>query len=439
MCDTIIATPEATQNRHMLFGKNSDRESDECQNLVYNPAAKYNSGDTIKCTYLTIPQSSNTFSSILSKPFWMFGAEMGINEHGVMIGNEAVLTRIKPESTGLTGMDLLRLALERCRTAREAKDTIIELLETHGQGGQCGYRHKLTYMNGFILADAKEAFVLETVAKEWAWKQIQGVWSISNRISLEKDYEARSENLVEWAIKKGWCKSEADFNFSKCFSDKIITWGARGNGRQCDNRNRLIERQGKLTLQDFMGILRQHSTSTSHWHPTHGLRMTVCAHATNNLTRGTQTVSSMVAEGFPNPAIFVTGASNPCISPYFPVSVTPTGLPTLYQSGGENYSENSFWWKAERLHRNVMIKFDNLHDSLSQEVRNLEQSLYGNGISAENPQLDYSKEDINHYFGEIENFVDKWNEKASQSPKNVKHLKLRQFWGRYNRLNKVPL
>ncbi|MHA1519379.1 MAG: C69 family dipeptidase [Promethearchaeota archaeon] len=440
MCDTIVATPEVTKNQHMLFGKNSDRESDECQNLVYNPAANYASGDTVECTYLTIPQSSKTFSSILSKPFWMFGAEMGVNEHGVMIGNEAVFTRIKPETTGLTGMDLIRLALERSQTAREAKDTIIQLLETHGQGGNCGYRHKLTYMNGFILADAKEAFVLETVVKEWAWKQIQGVWSISNRISLEKDYEARSENLIEMAIQKGWCKSEIDFNFSKCYSDKIITWGARAYGRQCDNRNQLEAKKGSLTLQDFMAFLRTHTTSSSNWYPTDGLRMTVCAHATNILTRGSNSVSSMVAEGIPNnPAIFTTGASNPCISPYFPIAVAPTGLPTSYQPGGEEYSENNFWWKAERLHRDVMIKFDKLHDPLSQEVRKLEQSLYGDGIFVKNSKIEYSKDDINRYFREIEAFIDHWSEKAAKSPKDSKHWKFRQYWNKYNRKNKVSM
>eukprot|EP00957_Ditylum_brightwellii_P116940 8920561-Ditylum_brightwellii.AAC.1 len=65
---------------------------------------------------------------------------MGANEHGVVGGNEAVSTLLSSEldtdvaAGGLLGMDLLRLALERGHTAREAMEVCIDLLETYGQG-----------------------------------------------------------------------------------------------------------------------------------------------------------------------------------------------------------------------------------------------------------------------------------------------------------------
>ena len=56
----------------------------------------------------------------------------------------------------LLGMDLLRLALERGSTAKDAVDVCCNLLETHGQGGGCEERDKSwTYENGFLFADAK--------------------------------------------------------------------------------------------------------------------------------------------------------------------------------------------------------------------------------------------------------------------------------------------
>lgn len=54
-----------------------------------------------------------TYAVILSKPAWMWGAEMGANECGVCIGNEAVWTKLnEPGDTveRLLGMDLLRFA-----------------------------------------------------------------------------------------------------------------------------------------------------------------------------------------------------------------------------------------------------------------------------------------------------------------------------------------
>ena len=69
---------------------------------------------------------------------------MGANEHGVAIGNEAVFTKVPyDKGPALLGMDLLRLALERAATARQALDVITGLLVEHGQGGNCTPRPAL--------------------------------------------------------------------------------------------------------------------------------------------------------------------------------------------------------------------------------------------------------------------------------------------------------
>jgi secernin len=66
----------------------------------------------------------------------------------VAIGNEAIKTNTgdPKKERSLIGMDYVRLALERSRTAREAVDIISNLLEQYGQGGECGYSRSFKYL-----------------------------------------------------------------------------------------------------------------------------------------------------------------------------------------------------------------------------------------------------------------------------------------------------
>src|SRR5207249_10112106 len=72
----------------------------------------------------------------------------------------------------------------------------------------------------YILADPKEAWVLETDGRYWAAKRIEnGVYSISNIYSIERDWDEAHPKLVEHAIEMGWSKSARDFNFARDYGD----------------------------------------------------------------------------------------------------------------------------------------------------------------------------------------------------------------------------
>ena len=151
-CDTLVALRDATIDEVVIFGKNSDRPDDEAQNLVYIEGREYEKGSKVRCTYITIPQVEKTYSVLLCQPYWIWGAEMGVNEFGVCIGNEAVWTIEPYRRSGLLGMDLLRLGLERGKTAKEAMMVIINLLEEFGQGGACSVDGQMIYHNSFLIA-----------------------------------------------------------------------------------------------------------------------------------------------------------------------------------------------------------------------------------------------------------------------------------------------
>ena len=100
---------------------------------------------------------------------------------------------------------------------------MIDLLEKYGQSGDCeraGEWGKANYHNSFILADPKEAWVLETAGRYWVARKIsRGVYSISNIYSIEQDWDKAHPNLVQHAIAQGWTKSAKDFNFARDYGD----------------------------------------------------------------------------------------------------------------------------------------------------------------------------------------------------------------------------
>lgn len=431
MCDTIVALGPATRGGMTLFGKNSDREPDEVQNIVIFPRLRYKPGGTVKCTYISIPQVGETARVLLCQPFWMFGAEMGANEHGVVIGNEALFTREKADKIGLTGMDLLRLALERSRSAREALDTITQLLETHGQGGNCGYRQKFYYMNSFLIADSREAYVLETVRSWWAWKKISDVWSISNVISLGRDFDSASPALIGNAVKKGWCKSESAFDFGKCYSDPVITWAAAARVREQCSRNLLTQSKGPLTTADFMQILRDHGGKHDFRPDKYG--GTVCMHAADKLIRRSQSVGSFVSNvSADRQSYYVTGSANPCLSPFYPVFGAGTANPAGYLEGGAEYSEDAYWWQCEKLHRKALWHYPDAAGDIQPKIKAYEGPMLE---AVEGTSLALVQSTIDRYYAKARGIVKEWGSKLDSMPVTKPGWLFRRYWQAYNKLN----
>lgn len=357
MCDTMVVLPEAAAEGSMLFAKNSDREPNEAQALVYFPRAVHPAGDTVRCTYREVPQVRETHAVMLSKPYWIWGGEMGANDHGVVIGNEAVFTKVPyDKEPGLIGMDFLRLALERADSAGKALHVIIELLEAYGQGGNCGHAHPLHYHNSFLIADPESAWVLETAGRQWAAQRVQDVRSISNLITIGSEWDLASEDLVETARKNGWCRRNEEFHFGRCYSDFLYTRFAGGRARWKRTTRLLEEKKGQLTVPDLMAVLRDHGSGAGEdWTPVHGLTgTTVCMHAGFGPVRVSQTAGSWVADIKPDGALhWVTGTSTPCTSLFKPVWME-AGLPDIGPEPAGTYDTKSTWWRHEILHREVL-------------------------------------------------------------------------------------
>jgi dipeptidase len=205
MCDTVCALrPGRT-----LFAKNSDRPVAEVQ-LIESLARREPNG-LLRTQYLSI-DDLGAAAVLGSRPAWLWGLEHGINEHGVAIGNERVFTADDPAraTPALIGMDLVRLGLERGRTAGDALDTMTRLLERHGQGGIADADNGDAYYSSFLIADHQSAWILETSGRTWAAKSVTGGAAISNRIALGTDWTRASADVAagddfgRWRDPESW-------------------------------------------------------------------------------------------------------------------------------------------------------------------------------------------------------------------------------------------
>lgn len=386
MCDTMVAGPKATKSGALLFAKNSDRGANEAQYLAFSPRAAHAPGATLRCTYIEIPQASETHAVLLSRPFWMWGAEMGANEHGLVIGNEAVFAKIAPQKQeALLGMDLLRLGLERAKTAEEALDVITALLGRYGQGGNCGHLGKLEYHNSFLIADAGgTAYVLETVGREWAAERVEGFRSISNTYTIGAKFDRASEGLAPLALKRGFTKEGAPLDVAADFADRLRSTLGRGVARWCRSTD-LLGRLDTHTPQSLISILRDHGEEAARnpdWRPDGIMGGGVCAHASwGPIRQFGQTTASWVADLAPGRAVhWVTGTSSPDTSIFKPVFFGPgfegAALPDFGPVPADRFDPATLWWRHERLHRAVLEDYAPRLAAFAGERDRLEASFF---------------------------------------------------------------
>jgi secernin len=349
-CDTSVALPPLTVGNQIIFAKNSDRAVNECQPLRHFPRQAHPARSILHTQYLEIPQVETTWEMIGSAPYWLWGFEMGVNEWGVTIGNEAVHTREATHDRALIGMDLVRLGLERARTAAGAVEIIGTLIEQYGQGGSCEATHYRTYQNSFIIAGVDGAWILETAGHRWVAKQAGDRDAISNLLTLST-WDRSSPGVQEHAESQGWWKSEGGFAAAYQDPDTDLTTRTCRLERA---REVLGGYQPGIDVVDMMAVLQDHGDRDL---PTGPEPLpTLCMHA-NPAFEG-ETAASMVVSIRPDrPQLLTTTVwtafGSPCLSLFRPVYPYLVGLPDVVSTGGAAYDPAAPWWIFEHLQRLV--------------------------------------------------------------------------------------
>ena len=439
MCDTVVALGSVTADGITLFGKNSDREPNEAHHLVRLPRTQHAPGSTVTCTYLTIPQARTTYEVLLAKPFWIWGAEMGANEYGVAIGCEPVFTRVPYEKrTGLLGMDLVRLGLERGRTALEALEVITTLLAEYGQGGNAGFHHKLYSHTSFIIADPHDVWVLETAGRHWAAERVKDVRAISNGLTIGTTWDMCSEDLVAYAVKRGWCTGRDDFHFARCYSHTLYTRLSACHYRRNVIESALRARLGTLTVQDIIAVLRNHGDAP--YNPAAGLTgAEVCMHAGAGPVRGSQTVGSLVSSLAPDVQThFVTGTAAPCLSIFKPVWLG-TELNLFGPVPDGNYDEATLFWRHEALHRATLRDYMALAPLYQPERDTLEQRIIPAALAFRHTAPEERAAFASRCFAEADAAEARWRTQVEAAPvSGSPGLLYRRAWRARNRAAGMP-
>ena len=414
MCDTLVLRQQGVT----WLAKNSDREAAEPQRLLHLPAVQGDTARRVQATYIEVNQSANRHALILSQPSWIWGAEMGVNECGLAIGNEAVFTRLTAKKgEALLGMDLLRLALERAATALEGITLITEHLEHYGQAGAGGYRDKsFRYDSSFLLADPKEAWVLETAGRLWAAKKVER-WAISNALTLGHEFDLSSTDLPGQARKLGCWNGKGDFNFAQAFDTKLLPWIGGAHQRRALNQQFLTNCPVAAGWKELAAALRSHGRHHDDF-TRHNNRQ-VCMHA-GSFWRPSQTTASLIARlGTEPPRMLATATSAPCLSLFQPLAFTPGAGADLLSDAAQPL-EKSRWWRFEAVHRRALGDAEFRH-ALQASRDQLEQHLLA--------QAELSEPDWQGLQQQAADWHAHWLALAQSQP-----AKLNRWWQRHARL-----
>jgi secernin len=340
MCDSLCSLgPERT-----LFAKNSDRWPGEAQ--VWQSWPRRAGGGPLAATHLTI-DDAGAVPLVGSRPTWQWGLEHGVNQHGVAIGNEQLWTVDDPAHfpDGLTGLDLVRLGLERGASASGAIEVMTDLLDTFGQGGVADQHQSKAYFSSFLAADADEAWILETSGRSWAARRVprtEGGAAISNRISLSTDWTTASPDVVEAQDFDRWRRASSPT--------------AHADRRLAVTRA-AVTAPAQPTARDLARVLRDHGGGPGADHDVGplppavidrlGTGVSVCLHLTEVQATTASVIVSLPVAGRGQPIRAWVSLGSPCASLFVPVFPFDPG------SAPDALGQASTWTRLADLGRHL--------------------------------------------------------------------------------------
>ncbi len=426
MCDSFVALPEATRNGSVLSAKNADCEINEAQAVLRLPARSYAEGAMVRATHVVIPQVRQTHEVILDKSFWTWGGEIGLNEHGLAVGNEAIFSTAQEAHDGLITGDLLRLMLERASTCAEAIEVFANLLDRFGQGGNCELRGNSHFDSSYLVSDRETAVVIETSGRNMAVREVKAVGSISNAMTIGQDWQRCT--VAE-------CNGHRT-DFAADFEDASKVAAVGAHERREVSYDWLKSRAGTIDLRTMADLLRQHPAT---YNPAEGDVCTnICMHAGPHPNRFWQACGAMIMEAAQQGSMaWVTATSGTCMSIFKPVYFG-VPLPDMGPVPTESFTEGSLWWKHERLHRRAMANFSVIGPEIRASIEKLEDGWFREGMSLVKSGAASKAAFMKQCWHDAEVLTDRWIAELDRQTVAFPNNGFGDMWQRFNTAASMP-
>ncbi len=338
--DMVVALGRATVDGDTLFGHNAEASESACCRLDFIAGRSFAPGEVVRTRSLEIPQVRQTNTVAGTRVGRGWGLENGINHQGVAAGCTCYRHKLHNEQPGLSGPELVRLVLERSHSASHGVDVLADLLERHGQGAFAGCPDADAADHAFLIADGREAYLIETAARHWVLQQILEVRAASNLSTIRQDWNRISPGLGQHAIGQGWWPGDGSkLDFAEALGTNPA--GSASALRRWGRATLLLEQQnGHIDTGFLRRLLGDHYEGT-HFEvdpfSSAAGPLTLCQHGQT----GAATAASLIARLKPaadGMLVLECALGPPCLSVYFPLVLEAELPAALLRDGAEAMS-----------------------------------------------------------------------------------------------------